>query len=262
MPVTILKLDREKSLSAKADSDGQARPKDPLTREVEAGAEAGAETVKNEGDLGPEKVYLTTRAANEGAAATVREEARKGYDLLFVGMEKSHDVSGNISQDIGELVCGFGGPSALFSFAGDKAVPRLSQRTPILLPVNGTPASRRAAEVGFALARPTGAPVRALFVSQTDGWHRTLPREEGVLKDIVELAERYDVNLATLISKLSGPADAILDEAGRGYGMIVMGANPGWAKNCSSATRQAGCSGNGKAPYFYWPPLRCNAITR
>jgi nucleotide-binding universal stress UspA family protein len=42
---------------------------------------------------------------------------------------------------------------------------------------------------------------------------------------MVELAERYDVRLTTLISKRSGPAEAILREARNGYGMIVMGVN-------------------------------------
>ena len=91
--------------------------------------------------------------------------------------------------------------------------------------MNGSSVSRRAAEITFALARPTGARVSALFVSQSDGHSRTRYREEGVLKDMVELAERYDVRLTTLISKRSGPAEAILREARNGYGMIAMGVN-------------------------------------
>ena len=42
---------------------------------------------------------------------------------------------------------------------------------------------------------------------------------------MVELAERYDVRLTTLISKRSAPAEAILREARKDYGMIVMGVN-------------------------------------
>jgi nucleotide-binding universal stress UspA family protein len=83
--------------------------------------------------------------------------------------------------------------------------------------------------MAFVLARATGASVTALFVSQTDGHARTRVREEGVLKDVTGLADRYGVRLITQISQRSGAPQAILREARKGYGMIVMGvtARPG-----------------------------------
>ena len=255
MPVTILKLDKDMRGHAAERSDGKIERKsekpeeadaaqknltgaesasqgaaeqrhDPVTQEVKAGAEASAETVKrDEAEANPEKVHLTTKQPVDSAAEVVREESRKGYDLLFIGLDKSRDQRGNISGEITELASGFDGPLAVFSSADDKAMSLLSPRTRILVPVNGTPASRRAAEVSFALARPTGAQVSALFVSQTDGHSRTRSREESVLKDMVELAGRYDVQLTTFISKRSGAADAILKKARSGYGLIVMGAS-------------------------------------
>jgi nucleotide-binding universal stress UspA family protein len=79
------------------------------------------------------------------------------------------------------------------------------------------------------MARATGARVSALFVSRSDGRARTRAREEGVLKTVAELGERYDLRLSTRISKRGGAAEAILKEAGSGYDMIVMGvsARPG-----------------------------------
>jgi Kef-type K+ transport system membrane component KefB/nucleotide-binding universal stress UspA family protein len=198
---------------------------DPLAKEVKTGAEASAEkTKKDEAEPDPDQVHLTTRLPVDKPADVVRDEARKGYDLLFIGLEKSHEPDGNISPEIAELAAGFDGPLALLSYSGD--APQLSSRTHILLPVNGSPASRRAAEVAFVLARATGARVNALYVSQTDGRSRTRAREEGVLKDMVELAERYGARFATHISKRSGAAEAILKEARNGYGLIVMGASP------------------------------------
>jgi nucleotide-binding universal stress UspA family protein len=198
---------------------------DPLAKEVKMGAKASAEkTKKDEAEPDPDKVHLTTRLPVDKPADVVRDEARKGYDLLFIGVEKSHEPDGNISPEIAELAAGFDGPLALLSYSGD--APQLSSRTHILLPVNGSPASRRAAEVAFVLARATGARVNALYVSQTDGRSRTRAREEGVLKDMVELAERYGARFATHISKRSGAAEAILKEARNGYGLIVMGASP------------------------------------
>ena len=101
----------------------------------------------------------------------------------------------------------------------------LSRKSRLLVPVNGSQQSRRAAEIAFALARATGATVRVLFVSQTDGHSRTRLREESVLKDMVELGERYDVNVGTRVSSRSGAAQAILKEGARNYAMIVMGAS-------------------------------------
>lgn len=200
---------------------------DPLAKELKKGAKVSADKMeKDEAEPNPDKVHLTTRLPVDRAADVVRDEARKGYDLLFIGMEDTHDADGNISPEIAELAAGFDGPLALLSYSGDGPAPQLSSRAHILLPVNGSPASRRAAEVSFVLARATGARVNALYVSQTDGRSRTRSREEGVLKDMAELAERYDVRFATHISKRGGAAEAILKEARSGYGLIVMGVSP------------------------------------
>jgi nucleotide-binding universal stress UspA family protein len=261
MPVTILKLDadlrdmdrkekagtevrhQEHSLSgATRDTDSAQKEMigaqstsqsaaeqaaDPLARELKTGAKASAaKTRKDEAEPDPEKVHLTTRLPVDEPADVVRDEARKGYDLLFIGMEEARDKDGNIAPEIAELAAGFDGPLALLSGHGGNAALRLSARTHILLPVNGSPASRRAAEVGFVLARATGARVCGLYVSQTDGRSRTRSREEGVLKDMAQLAERYGVRFATYISRRRGAAEAILKEARNGYDMIVMGVSP------------------------------------
>jgi nucleotide-binding universal stress UspA family protein len=262
MPVTILKLDadlresssagekaveREKQENAshekreQRDADSEEKElsgarsinesaaeqrSDPVANEVKTGAKASAaKVIKDEAEPDPEKVHLITKVPLDRPADVVRDEARKGYDLLFIGMEDFHDPDGNIAPKIAELASGFEGPLALLSYRGDRPVP-LTSRTHLLVPVNGSPSSRRAAEVAFLLARATGARVTALFVSQTDGRSRTRSREEGVLKNMTDLAERYDVRLATRISKRSGAAEAILKEAKGGYSMIVMGVAP------------------------------------
>ena len=158
MPVTILKLDKDlrrpdepgtrheqrtdepggekdsaqkppsvaESVSQSAEEQGH----DAVTREVKEGAKASAAKVKKDkAEADPEKVHLTTREPVDSAAEMVRDEARKGYDLLFIGMEESHDQSGNIAPEMAELASGFDGPLALFSCASDKihAAPVVSQ---------------------------------------------------------------------------------------------------------------------------------------
>jgi Kef-type K+ transport system membrane component KefB/nucleotide-binding universal stress UspA family protein len=199
---------------------------DPLAREVKAGARKSAARVKDdETEPEPEKVHLTARVPVDAPAEVVRDEARKGYDLMFIGLEHSLGEDGGFTPELVQLAAGFEGPLILFA-NGREA---LSSRSRILVPVNGNPQSRRAAEIALALARATGAQVHALFVSQTDGHSRTRLREERVLKDMTELGERYGVAVTTRISPRSAAADAILKEAGRNTTMIVMGvaARPG-----------------------------------
>ncbi|MBV8524290.1 MAG: universal stress protein [Acetobacteraceae bacterium] len=94
--------------------------------------------------------------------------------------------------------------------------------------------SRRAAEVALALARTSSSPMTALYVLSTVGLgaaqHRlerptsTRRDEEAVLKDIVELAERYARSIRTALRLAAAPEDAILRQARLGhYNLIVMG---------------------------------------
>jgi len=198
---------------------------DPLAHEVKVGAKRSAARIKDdEAEPEPEKVHLTARVPVDAPADVVKDEARKGYDLMFIGLEDSVEDGGFVPV-VTELAAGFEGP--LIVFANGREA--LTGKSRILVPVNGNPQSRRAAEVALALARATGARVHALFVSQTDGRSRTRLREERVLKDMTELGERYNVAMTTRISARSAPADAILTEARRSFSMIVMGvaARPG-----------------------------------
>ena len=206
---------------------GAELKEDPLAREVKAGAKKSAAKAKaDEAEPDPEKVHLTARVPVDPPADVVKDEARKGYDLMFIGIARSVEEDGGFAPAVTELALGFEGPLALFA---NKPEGILNPRSRILVPVSGSPQSRRGAEIAFALARATGAHVHVLFVSQTDGSRRTRLREERVLKDMTELGERYDVSVTTRISARSGAPEAILKEAQRNFAMIMMGvsARPG-----------------------------------
>jgi Kef-type K+ transport system membrane component KefB/nucleotide-binding universal stress UspA family protein len=201
----------------------------PLAREVKAGAKkSAAKVIADESEPDPEKVHLTALVPLDAPAEVVKDEARKGYDLMVIGLDGSVEEDGGFTPKISQLSAGFEGPLIVFANRAKDTSP-LTARSRILVPVSGSAQSRRAAEIAFALARATGAKVHALFVSQTDGRSRTRVREESVLKDMVELGERYNVKVITRISARSAAADAILKEAGRNFAMIVMGvsARPG-----------------------------------
>jgi Kef-type K+ transport system membrane component KefB/nucleotide-binding universal stress UspA family protein len=222
-----------KDSTAKALSGAQSRREtgaelkaDPLAREVKAGAKkSAAKVIADDAEPDPERVHLTARVPVDAPAEVVKDEARKGYDLMFIGLADTVEEDGGFVPAITELSAGFEGPLAVYANEGDP----LTRRSRILVPVNGSPQSRRGAEIAFALARATGAGVHILFVSQTDGRSRTRLMEERVLKEMAELGERYDVNAVTRISPRAAAGEAILKEARRNFAMIVMGlsARPG-----------------------------------
>jgi len=202
---------------------------DALAKEVKAGAKkSAARVIADDAEPDPEKVHLTARVPVDAASEVVKDEARKGYDLMLIGLEGSVEGDGGYAPKVTTLSAGYEGPLMVLSDSVGQPPP-LSARSRILVAVNGSPQSRRAAEVAFALARASSAHVHALFVSQTDGRSRTRVREEQVLKDMTQVAERYDVTVSTRISPRAEASATILKEAVRGYTMVIMGvsARPG-----------------------------------
>ncbi len=178
-------------------------------------------------------VEVLARAMKTASAAAIADEAQKGYDLLIVGIEKTRGPQGGFSPEITRIADGFEGPLAV-AITGGKLASGNEPIRRILIPVNGTDVSRRAAETGFTLARAAGSRVSALYVAsgRSDGERRGRIRrgaamrrnEEAVLKDIADLADRYDARLRTALRVDAVAEDAILKEAERGgYDLIVLG---------------------------------------
>jgi nucleotide-binding universal stress UspA family protein len=183
---------------------------------------------KDEAEPDPEKVQIITRtkAKAEDDSKSVSEESRKGFDLMLVGLGETHDAEGAFNEPVTALAKEFKGSLAVLTTNDRENLPPLNRRLRILVPINGTPAARNAAEIALAIARPTGARVTALYVSATsDATRRGITRtqEEAVLKDIADLGERYDVSLNTALQPKGNAESAILKNANGTYNLIVMG---------------------------------------
>jgi Kef-type K+ transport system membrane component KefB/nucleotide-binding universal stress UspA family protein len=217
MPITIVRLNNEA---------GAEEPKDGPSRQVKEGAKKSQAVMKEDAaEPDPDKVHLTTRSADDGA---IVDESRKGFDLMLVGLKTTHDEEGVFDDAVTRLAADFEGALAVLTSGG--TLPALNNRLRILVPVNGTPAARNAAEVAFAIARPTGARVTALYVSaggdaSKRGRAITRNQEEAVLKDIADLGERYGVTPRTALQPKTAAEGEILKAASSGYGLIVMGVN-------------------------------------
>ncbi|MBL8691970.1 MAG: cation:proton antiporter [Rhodospirillaceae bacterium] len=223
-PITVLHLGEEERTkkAAKEEQSPESAAK--------AGAAAVAEVEQQLDEAKPAKVDVTTRANVENPVDAVAEEARKGHDLMVIGLERTLDPKGTFDEKLAAVASGFDGPSLIVAGRG-KHLERPESGFRILLPVSGTDVSRRAAEVAVALARANDVPITALYVSSAvEGQSRrtrasvSRRHEEEILKDVALLAERYDTEARTSVLVDGHPDEAILKVAKRGrHNLIVMG---------------------------------------
>ena len=206
-----------------------------LARRVEAAVSG----VNKTGDTGvrearARRLDVALHVESLAPEAVVTKEARKGYDLLVIGVESTTAAHGGFHEQIARMAAGFDGPLAVAVARGSHLQEPPQRQLNILVPVRGNKVSRRGAEVALALARGGTSAVTALYVMGTVGLgaaQRRLRRptmsrrhEEAILKDIVELADRYDTPIRTALRLDIAPEDAILRQARLGrYDLVVMG---------------------------------------
>jgi Kef-type K+ transport system membrane component KefB/nucleotide-binding universal stress UspA family protein len=179
-------------------------------------------------------VHVTLRTEALAAESAVTRELHKGYDLLVLGIAKTAGPHGGFHAEISRIAAMYEGPLAVVVARGPHLDHPEEGDLNILVPVRGNKVSRRAAEVALALPQPDDRPIMALYVMSAVGLgaaQRRLRRatasrrhEESVLKDIVDLADRYGRSIRTALRLDVAPEDAILRQAGLGhYNLIVVG---------------------------------------
>jgi K+:H+ antiporter len=227
IPVTVLSLS-ERSKSSPSDKPDKPLAGSHLDATIKAAADDSKPSQKGADETAPADVTILKHDAPTDEA--VAKEAKKGYDLLLVGIDKTRS-KGSFDEGVGRIASAFEGPLAIVAGHAD----RLSepQRSPahILVPVTGSEVSRRAADVAMAIASGCDCPVTALYVatSGANNGHkgrvfRARRQEQAIMKDMVELADHYDVTAKTAVRSDLAPRDAILEQANKGaHDLIVMG---------------------------------------
>ncbi len=214
------------------EADAKAHAEDP-THEVKSAAARVTTLETNPGEERPGSIDMTAVRKDATGPEAVAEEARKGYDLLVIGIADVHDPKGGFSRAVSSIARNFEGPLAVIDGREGEVERLFEEGHKILIPVNGTEASRRAAEVGFTVARANDAEVTVLYVTRASAGRgdgrpaaRGIRRNEAaVLKDIEALAERYGVDVRRRVCTDAAPDEAIVREAKRGFDLIVLGAN-------------------------------------
>ena len=232
MPTTIVPMsDAGKNERQRA---GKAERQDAGTSEpAETAAKAAAENVKQRQSSEDRAASfdLTVASANAPGEDAVAKEAKKGYDLLFVGINNTRAKGGGFHPDVARIAASFEGPLGIVAAKGIHL--QQPDRGPlhILVPVNGTEVSRRAAEVALAIGHACDCPVTALYVTNSAA-SKSRPRrgsrarqeEQAIIKDFVEMADRYDAEADTAVHADAAPDRAILAELKKAeHDLVIMG---------------------------------------
>jgi nucleotide-binding universal stress UspA family protein len=237
-PTTVLELktdERRDGKSVRPSSKAAPAASVDSAREVKSAAERVTTLEAHPDDEKRGSIEVTTLQKDFIGPEEIAEEARKGYDLLVIGVAHTRDPKGGFTDRVSLIAEGFDGPLAVVDLHGPQLDQFFERQGKILLPVNGTEFSRRAAEVAFTLARASDAEVTVLYVSRSAATVDTRTsreqastarrNDEAVLKDVGALADRYEVNVHRSVRRDLAPDEAIIGEAKRGYDLIVLGAN-------------------------------------
>ncbi|HMA55738.1 MAG TPA: cation:proton antiporter [Pseudolabrys sp.] len=175
-------------------------------------------------------VEITTLVHEQPSPATIAEEAKKGYDAFIIGLEKTSKRSAEFDAGVANLAKGFDGP-LIITAVRDDLQKKPNGKLSIIVPVNGTEPSRRAAEVAITMARATKAPITVLYVAARTASRRGMRRgirnrrhEEAILKDIVAIADGYNMSIRTAVVAERAADEAILGEIERrNHNLVVLG---------------------------------------
>src|SRR5262249_15211484 len=174
IPITVLPLSAKsgKNRNGKGGSTPDkgeaeatiARKGEETSEEAVKTAAEDTKKAQPKGDK-PDSVDITVRIPDAPTPEAVAREAEKGYDVLFIGIENMRSKDGGFSRAVDRIAGAFDGSLAVVDAKGEHFEEPEQSPLNILVPVNGTDVSRRAAEVAIEMARGARAPVTALYVS-------------------------------------------------------------------------------------------------
>jgi Kef-type K+ transport system membrane component KefB/nucleotide-binding universal stress UspA family protein len=211
-------------------------PDDKLGDLVKSSVEVGIRSQQQQKDKPTTTTETPTLLVNQMSAeelsAGILNEAKKGYDMLFLGIKGALESKDDAYiSPVGEVIQEFAGAAAIAIAQGNQSAESLISAMNILLPVTGTDYSRRAAEVAMTLAKASGASVTALHISpppdETDALRR--PKEllitgRALVADIQKLGEREGVRVRPMIKVRKAPEATILRQSKRGrHNLVVVG---------------------------------------
>jgi Kef-type K+ transport system membrane component KefB/nucleotide-binding universal stress UspA family protein len=227
MPTTVMHIAR-KQRGKNGEEAAQEKAKE-ATETVQTVAKRADEAKKAE-EKNAAPLDVTTKVETTVTPEAVAAEAEKGYGLMVVGVERTVARGNEFHADVAKLAAGFDGPLAIADARDGLLQEPLRSRLSVLVPVNGTEVSRRAAEVAIAVARTNRASLTALYVAPRGSNKRSRQSEEAILKEVATLAETYGLQIKTAVRADVAPDEAIVKETSRRRNNLVVlgvGKRPG-----------------------------------
>lgn len=221
LPLTVLHIGQHAKEQEKGRDEEESH---------EAVVKKAAEVVSARGDGEAGNVDVVSRARQAGLGETIADEARKGFDLLVVGIDTVVTTKDRFDRRIDDIAAKFEGPLAIVAAKGKHLKQPMPDALNILVPVSGSSVSKRGAEIAVALAQAGSGSLRVIYVATTRdkgaqrGVSGGLSQETGILKDASDLAARYDVDITTTLRVNRAPEAAILREIDTtDVDLVVMG---------------------------------------
>lgn len=226
------KAERRNSAKNGKETKEKSKQDEQLAEKAGEAVKAAAEQIKTR-QKDEEKidtpVDVTTIVHEAPGPAVIAEEAEKGYDVMIIGLEHTSERDPDFDDGVTTIAMGFKGPLAVSAVRND-LLKKPDGKLSILVPVNGTEAARRGAEVAITMARATKASITVLYAAPRDAkssGRRTLRarrNEEAILKDIVKIADGYNMSIRTAVVAERSADEAILREVDRRkHNLVVMG---------------------------------------
>jgi Kef-type K+ transport system membrane component KefB/nucleotide-binding universal stress UspA family protein len=220
IPVTVQPIKRARK-SASVEAAALA------TVATEGAKEGHQASGDGNGEPRAERVEVSARV-EETAKDAIAKEAPKGYDILFLGVEKMV-TQGGFAPEVDRTTADFRGPIALV-FGGEHLTKESGFN--VLVPVTGTDTARRGAEIAFAITAPQEGKITAVHVADR---RAAAPRsrarrrktERALVDDLKALARRYGHDdIMSDAHTDAEPHEAILAEAkASNADLIVLGTN-------------------------------------
>src|SRR5436853_1514722 len=191
MPVTILDVS---AIKQKTDGSGsETRENDPAIREIVVAAAEKASAKRDE----PPTIDVIVRKHDVAPDEAIATEARRGYDLLVVGIDDVTARGGGFHNRLSSLVRNFEGSIAIAVARGGHTEDANAPIRRVLVPVTGNENARRGAEVAVTLAQAAHANASTLSIVSRSAKNRQQLRREtqAVTEEVKKIANYLQANI-------------------------------------------------------------------
>jgi Kef-type K+ transport system membrane component KefB/nucleotide-binding universal stress UspA family protein len=221
MTVTVLPAATTKEGKGEdGENDKEAADKPSSDKEAADIVRHAAEKAESVEEVG--EVDVITRNHTLPLVEAISEEARRGYDLMVIGV---HPIIARtrFTADVSKIAGTFEGSIMMVDARGEHRTDPLGTKLNFLTPVTGNETSRRGAEVAVTIAKSAKGAATALSVINPSPRGRSQRRREAeaVLEEIGKVGTHHKIKVSTLVRAEVEEDAAILNAVKRTKSNII-----------------------------------------